>query len=235
MQSRPSLRHDRLELDRPPRYSGPEIGRWRKSSSDYLTLTRHWTTLDTCEIECFSLIQLIVSDDEHDAVNTGCNDVATDKTMSTSPDLRRHLVALQAYSIVDHKRKQLKYIATGGAITWFTGVLTLLRDLVLHSSGTARSVGNCSILLVCLLIRAKVLYVFIAPVWSLDHFNVLISCAITPISRDESNRAYTCHHSGRSLRFLSIKIGATRLDYEVLYPFVQIFLVTMPQWIQTLH
>lgn len=54
--------------------------------------------------------------------------------MSTSPssDPRKRS------SMVEHTRKQLKYIATGGTITWFTAIFPQLRSLLHDTKGSAR-------------------------------------------------------------------------------------------------
>lgn len=61
--------------------------------------------------------------------------------MSSSENQKSRQYAIhEAYFIVEHKRKQLKYIAAGGAVTWFTDVLNQLHLLVRTSKGSAWSV-----------------------------------------------------------------------------------------------
>ncbi|KAF8575971.1 hypothetical protein K439DRAFT_698298 [Ramaria rubella] len=64
--------------------------------------------------------------------------------MSTTPGRRR---ANQGSTVVEHTRKQLKYIATGGVITWFTRILSQLRTLLYDARGSARVLTLLSSLL----------------------------------------------------------------------------------------
>jgi len=45
---------------------------------------------------------------------------------------------LQPRAGFDHKRKQIKFILTGGTITWFTGILSRLQTLLEDATGIAR-------------------------------------------------------------------------------------------------
>ncbi|KAF8507669.1 hypothetical protein JB92DRAFT_2734775 [Gautieria morchelliformis] len=49
--------------------------------------------------------------------------------------------------MVEHTRKQLKYVATGGMITWFTAVFSQLRELLRDAKGSARVFTSLSVLL----------------------------------------------------------------------------------------
>jgi len=50
-------------------------------------------------------------------------------------------------AVSEHRRKQLKYVVTGGAITWFTAVLSQLHELLKDATGTARVFTYISVLL----------------------------------------------------------------------------------------
>lgn len=67
--------------------------------------------------------------------------------MSAAPNSPPSSTSAPRRSNPDHKRKQVKYIVTGGAITWFTTILPSLRLLLDETTGTARFFTYSSVLL----------------------------------------------------------------------------------------